>query len=285
MRVYGAQSMVSPLRRVAIRRPDAAFGTADPVRWHYTATPDQAAARDEHDAFVKLLADDGMEIIEHDAPLDGKADAIFVHDPVLVTDHGTIVLRMGKELRRGEEAALAATLEDAGVPVAGALTAPAIAEGGDLLWLDHDTLAVGIGFRTNQAAVDQLAALLPGVDVIPVHLPYGDGPEACLHLMSLISLVADDLAVVYRPLLPVAFFQELTVRGYDFVDVPAAEFITHGTNVLATAPRRCILLAGNEVTAQRLRAAGCDVRTYRGDEITMKAEGGATCLTRPIWRD
>lgn len=284
MRAYGAQTMVEPLTRVMVRRPDAAFAAADPDRWHYAAAPDLEAAQREHDALVALLESDGIEVIRHDDPLDGLADAIFVHDPVLVTDAGTIVLRMGKELRRGEEQPLAHALERHGVPIAGSLTAPAVAEGGDLVWLDHSTLAVGIGFRTNDAGAAQLGELLEGVDVVRVQLPYAGGPAACLHLMSLVSLVDVDVAVVHRPLLPVPFYQLLVDRGYRMVDVPREELATHGTNVLATAPRSCIMLDGNPVTKAGLEAAGCDVRTYRGDEITLKGEGGATCLTRPLAR-
>lgn len=282
--MHGSQSMVEPLRRVAVRRPDAAFGVTDTAAWNYASAPDLEKAQKEHDAFVAMLEADGVEIVRHEADLPDHADAIFVHDPVLVVDAGTVVLRMGKDLRCGEEPALAATLEQAGVPVAGGLTEPATAEGGDLLWLDHDTLAVGQGFRTNEVALDQLAAILPDVQILPVPLPYHLGPAACLHLMSLISVVDHDLAVVYRPLLPVPFLDTLERRGFQLVDVPEAEAGSHGPNVLATAPRRCIMLAGNPGTAAALAAAGCDVRIYEGDEITLKAEGGATCLTRPILR-
>lgn len=277
--------MVGRLRRVVVRRPDAAFGVADPERWNYTSRPDPAVAGIEHDRLAALLEADGCELISHDAALPDHADAIFVHDPVLVGDTGTVVLRMGKTLRRGEEDPLAATLAATGVPVAGRISAPGVAEGGDLLWIDHDTLAVGLGFRTNQSALDQLAAIFPDVDVIAVPLPYHTGPRDCLHLMSLISLVADDLAVVYRPLLPVPFVQLLERRGIELIDVPAEELRTHGTNILATAPRRVIMLEGNPVTQTSLEAAGCRVRTYVGNEITLKAEGGATCLTRPVLRD
>lgn len=284
MRAFGAQSMIEPLRRVVVRPPDGALGSADSAEWHYGRRPDLDAARDEHAGLVRLLEEDGAEILVHDAPLDGLADAMFTHDPVLVTDAGTIVLRMGKELRRGEEEALAAALERHGVPIAGRLTAPAIAEGGDLLWLGPDTLAVGLGFRTNGAALDQLRSLLPDVKLISVPLPYGQGAAACLHLMSLISVVDHDLAVVHLPLLPVPFYELLTARGYRLVEVPTEELATHGTNVLATAPGRCIMLEGNPRTQAALEEAGCTVRTYQGNEITLTCEGGATCLTRPVLR-
>jgi N-dimethylarginine dimethylaminohydrolase len=278
--------MVAPLRRVVVRRPDAAFAVDDPALWHYTARPDLAASQAEHDALVAVLRGHGAEVIYSDEPQPGRADAIFVHDPALVTNEGAVLLRMGKQLREGEEEALGATMERAGVPILGRLTGEARAEGGDLLWLDERTLAAGVGFRTNAEGVRQLQRVLAplGVTVLPVELPWYQGPEACLHLMSLISLLADDLAVVYMPLLSVPFAQELARRGVRLVEVPEAEFLTMATNVLALAPGELLMLEGNPVTQGRLVAAGCEVRTYVGHEISLKAEGGATCLTRPVLR-
>jgi N-dimethylarginine dimethylaminohydrolase len=277
--------MVAPLRRVMVRPPDAAFGNADPVAWHYTARPDLAAAAREHLQLVTLLEAAGAEVLVHDAPLDGLADAIYVHDPVLVTDRGAILMRMGKPLRRGEEEAIGRALERAGIPIHYRLHGDALGEGGDCLWLDPATLAVGQGYRTNAAGLAQLReALGPAVTVVPVELPYYTGPEACLHLMSLISMVADDLAVVYPPLMPVPFYELLRARGIGMVVVPEAEFLTMGSNVLALAPRHCLMLEGNPVTRARLEAAGCRVVTYRGIDLSLKAEGGPTCLTRPVLR-
>ncbi len=281
---YGSQSMVAPLQTVLVRRPDAAFGNAEPEMWHYAARPLLPAAQQEHDAFVRHLHNAGAEVIYHTAPLPHHADAIFVHDPVLIGDQGAIILRMGKPLRRGEEEAIAQQLTALGIPIHYRLHDDAQAEGGDLLWVDERTLAVGQGFRTNAAGLRQLQEALPNVDVIPVHLPYYQGPEACLHLMSFISIVDDDLAVVYPPLMPVPFWQLLQARGFRFVAVPDAEFATMGPNVLAIKPGLCLMLQGNPITQQRLEAAGCTVLTYQGDEISLKAEGGATCLTRPLLR-
>lgn len=285
-RRYGSQSMVAPLRRVLVRRPDEAFAVADPAVWHYTARPDLAAAQAEHDAFTAALRAFGAEVIVQQEAQPDRADAIFVHDPALVTDAGAIILRMGKPLRVGEESSMAATFAALEIPILARLEGPALAEGGDLMWLDQHTLAAGVGFRTNPEGIAQLrAALTPlGVTVITVDLPYYQGPDACLHLMSLISMVADDLAVVYRPLLGVAFLQELDRRGVRLIDVPEHEFLAMATNVLALAPHECLMLEGNPQTQAALAAAGCEVRTYRGDEISLKAEGGATCLTRPILR-
>ena len=278
--------MYAPLHNVLVRRPDAAFGAADPARWHYTDQPYLPLAQQEHDAFVNLLLGAGVEVVYHDAPLPDHADAIFVHDPALLTERGAILLRMGKALRQGEEAALGLSLRRLGVPILYELSGAATAEGGDLLWLDERTLAVGLGFRTNAAGFDQLGEALAGLGValVAVQLPYFEGPDACLHLMSLISLVDRDLAVVYRPLLPVPFYQLLEARGVALIDVSDEEFATMGTNVLALGPRHCLLLDHNHETRAALEAAGCRVVTYRGDEMSLKAEGGATCLTRAILR-
>ncbi len=283
---YGCQSMVAPLRRVLVRRPDEAFGDAEPVHWHYTARPDLQEARREHDALVDLLRGAGAEVIEHSEPQPDRADAIYVFDPVLITDRGAVLLRMGKTLRRGEEEALGRRLREVGVPTFAVLDGEATAEGGDLLWLDRHTLAAGQGFRTNAEGLRQLREILTPLDVeiVPVELPYFGGPEACLHLLSLISLVDHDLAVVYPSLLAVPFWRFLRDRGIRLIEVPDVEFPTQGPNVLALSPRKVLMLEGNPITQRRLEEAGCEVLTYQGREISLKAEGGPTCLTRPVWR-
>lgn len=286
MKSYGAQSMITPLKRVLVRRPDTAFGNADPARWHYTAPINLADAQREHDALCVMLRRAGAEVVYHDEALPEHADSIFVFDPALVTDHGAILMQMGKRLRQGEEAAMAKMFEKLEVPILARLSGEAHGEAGDMLWLDGRTLVVGQGFRTNAEAARQIrAALAPhGISVMTAELPYYTGPEACLHLLSVISIVDSGVAVVYRPLLPVPLFLELERRGMRLVDVPDEEFLTQGPNVLATAPGECIMLERNPVTRQRLIEAGCEVTTYKGDELSFKAEGGATCLTRPILR-
>ena len=286
MKTYGAQSMITLLKRVLVRRPDAAFGEADPARWHYTAPINLADAQTEHDALCAMLRRAGAEVVYHDEALPEHADSIFVFDPALVTDHGAILMQMGKRLRQGEEPAMAKMFEKLGVPILARLTGEAHGEAGDMLWLDGRTLVVGQGFRTNAEAARQIRkALAPhGSAVMTAELPYYTGPEACLHLLSVISIVDSGVAVVYRPLLPVPLYLELERRGMRLVDVPDEEFLTQGPNVLATAPGECIMLERNPVTRQRLIDAGCEVTTHTGNELSFKAEGGATCLTRPILR-
>jgi dimethylargininase len=285
---YGAQSMAGTLRRAVVRPPDEAMARADAARWHYTGRIDLPLAQAAHDALVSRLREWGVEVLVHDAPLPGHSDSVFVFDPVLVTDAGTLVLSMGKTLRRGEEDALASFLEGEGVPVHARIAGDGRVEGGDTMWVDHDTLAVGMGFRTNAEGVRQLrVALEPlGVSVLAYDLPWFTGPEACLHLLSLISPVDVDLAVAYPPLMPTAFWREMQRRGVRLLEVPEREFLeTQGTNVLAVAPRRCLLLEGNPVTRRLLEEAGCEVATIPGEPLSFKAEGGPTCLTRPVLRD
>ena len=286
-RHYGCQDMVSPLRAVLVKRPDQAFGTADPQVWHYTSRPDLAVAQQEHDALVELLRKGGAEVVYQDEYLPDHADAIYAFDPSLVTDSGAIILSMGKDKRRGEEAAMVRTYEKMDIPILYTLHGEARAEGGDLLWVDHDTLAVGLGFRTNAEGLRQLREALAGigVTVLPVELPYYTGPQACLHLLSMISIIDYRTAVVYPPLMSVPFWQELQRRNFSLIEIPESEYATMATNVLALAPRKCLMLEGNPITKRLLEDAGCEVMTYRGNEISLKAEGGPTCLTRPIWRE
>jgi len=285
---YGAQGMTGRLRRVVMRRPGEAMAAADPAAWHYAGAIDFEEARRVHDEFADALRAWDVEVLYHEEPLPEHSDSVFVFDPALVTDRGSLLLSMGKAARRGEEAPLGRALELHGVPTYGRLEGEARAEGGDTLWLDHDTLAVARGFRTNAEGVRQLRALLAplGVTVLDYDLPYFAGPEVCLHLLSLISPVDADLAVAYPPLMPTAFWAELKRRGVRLLEVPEEEFLhTQATNVLTVAPRRCIMLGGSPVTHQLLEMADCEVVTFPGEPLSFKAEGGPTCLTRPILRD
>jgi dimethylargininase len=280
---YGAQSMTRPLRRVLVRAPSTAACRAW-RRFGWRAEPDPAAAAREHEALCDLLAGAGAEVIRarsHDA---GLLDAIYVYDPALVTARGALLLRPGKAERRDEVALMERELAASGVPVAARLEAPAAAEGGDTLWLDDHTLLVGRSYRTNDHGIAALRAALPDVDVVAFDLPHLRGPREVLHLLSLLSPVDDDLAVASLPLLPARLVELLRSRGVSFVEVPDDEFATMACNVLALGPRVALTREGNPETRRRMEAAGIDVLTYRGEEISVKGDGGPTCLTRPLLR-
>jgi dimethylargininase len=281
-KLYGCQSMTGELRRVLVRAPRA----EDLHGWRacgWRAEPDAAAVAQEHEALCALLEDGGAEVVYAESASDGNPDAIYTYDPALVGDSGALLLHPGKEIRRPEVDAMAEDFERAGVPIAGRLEGPAWAEGGDCCWLDDRTLLAGCGYRTNEAGIERLRELLPGVEVIAYDLPHWHGRNEVMHLMSLISPLAPDLAVVYEPLLPTRLAQLLDERGVELVPVPDEEFESMGSNVLALAPRVALAVEGNPRTRERMERAGVEVLTYRGEELS-KGDGGPTCLTRPLLR-
>jgi dimethylargininase len=283
-RLFGCQSMVAPLRRVLVRPPaPGSWAAWKPYGWR--GEPNPARMEEEHEAFRSLLTDAGAEVVVAATPHALDPDAIYVYDPALVSYDGAVMLRPGKEGRRGEVEVMAADFVEAGLPIAGRLVAPATAEGGDTVWLDERTLLVGRGYRTNEEGIRQLAEALPGVEVIPFDLPHLRGVGEVLHLMSLLSPLDTGLAVAYPPLMPVRLMELMAERGIELVEVPEDEFETMGPNVLALAPRVALALEGNDETRRRMERAGVEVRVYRGDEISRKGDGGPTCLTRPLLRD
>lgn len=281
---FGVGSMVDELRRVLVSEPSGWLATADPKEWHYTSPVDLGIAQAEHLAFRELLEGLGVEVLMASDP-GVSADSMFVHDPVLVTPQGSIGLRPGKALRRPEVAPLLAALEKSGVPTLGSLT-DGVCEGGDLLWVDETTLVAGCGYRSDPVGLSQLGSLLSsqGVTLEVFDLPVFEGREACLHLQSLISLLREDLALVHLPLMPVRLVVWLAERGIECVPAPAEEFATQSTNVLCVRPGELVTLDVNVRTRRLLEEKGCVVHPYRGQEISLKTEGGATCLTRPVLR-
>lgn len=289
MQRYGSQSMAGPLKRVLMRSAASAMQRADARTWHYGPGFDPAKAADQHDALTALVAASGAEIAWLSDEDDGLADSVFTHDPSLVADDGAVILSMGKTLRTPEPGLHEAAYRKLGIPILGRIEPPATVEGGDCVWVDRTTLAVGRGVRTNQAGIQQLANILGprGVSVYGFDLPFWQGEEACLHLMSVISPLADDLALVHSPLLPAPFWQMLRSRGIELVEGDAAEFRESNglsLNVLPTAPREVIAVAGFPKTQAAMEAAGCKVSTFEADALCIACEGGPTCLTRPILR-
>ena len=280
---FGGQTMTAPLREALLKAPDEAFGRAfdDPAHGFLHAC-DLEVARREHAAFADLLASLGTNVnflcAESESP-----DLVYTFDPLLVTDRGAIPLRPGKPNRQGEPAAIEAWTRDHGIPTVGRIEAPGTIEGGDTLWLRPDLFCIGRTLRTNQAGADQLATLVGG-DVRVFDLPYWRGPAELVHLMSVVSPIAEDLAVVFLPLLPVGLWQLLGDLRYRLVEVEEDEYATLGCNVLAVRPGVVILAEGNPKVAAALAARGVEVHTYAATEIGINGSGGPTCMTRPILR-
>ena len=253
---------------------------------NYLEKPLIEKALAEYEAFEKILKDNGAQIFYFPEDSSVNMDSIYCRDAAIATTKGMIICNMGKEGRKNEPLAQQKAYEAAGIPVLGVIKAPGTIEGGDVAWLDDNTLAVGHTYRTNEQGIQQLTNLLKplGVKVITAPMPHYKGPSDVFHLMSVLSPIDTNLAVVYSPLMPIVFRNELITRGFELVEVPDTEFDSMGCNVLALAPRTCLMVKGNPITKSRLEAAGCKVIEYEGAEISVKGGGGPTCLTRPITR-
>ena len=271
------------LRRVLLR-PPRADELAGWKEYGWRSAPDPNAIAAEHAELCTLLADAGAEVVLSERPVPGDPDAIYAYDPVLIGPAGAILLEIGKPGRAGEAKALVPALTAAGIPIAGRMEAPATADGGDMFWLDEQTVLVGRGYRTNNAGIAEIRRLLPFADVIAYDLPHMRGRGEVLHLMSLVSPLSEDLVVAFMPLLPVRLVELFEERGIEIVSVPADEFESMGANVLALAPRVGLALARNTETRRRLESAGVTMHVYEGVELS-KGNGGPTCLTRPLLRD
>ena len=253
---------------------------------HFLGKPDFQTALKEYEKFQSILKREGVEIHLLPQDPDVNMDSIYCRDASIATNKGMIICNMGKKARSYEPAAEQRAFEAAGIPILGVISAPGTVEGGDVAWLDENTLAVGHTYRTNEEGINQLGVLLEtmGVRIITASLPHYKGPSDVFHLMSIFSPVDTNLAVVYSPLMPIAFRNILLERDYELVEVPEEEFDSMGCNVLALAPRICLMVDGNPVTRAALEKAGCTVYLYQGQEISVKGGGGPTCLTRPVYR-
>ena len=286
---FASQSMAAPLRRVLMRSATSAMRHAKASEWHYGPGFDPTKAASQHKVFCDLVEASGAKIEWLTDADDGLADSVFTHDPSLMTDHGAIILAMGKALRRIEPALHEAAYRRMGIPILGRIEEPGTVEGGDTVWVDEKTLAIGRGVRTNQPGIEQMAKILApfGVEVLGYDLPLWHGEDACLHLMSVISPLADDLALVFSPLLPAAFYHLLKARGIKLVEGDAGEFHESSglsLNVLPTSPRKIIAVAGFPKTKAAMEAAGCTVATFEADALCIACEGGPTCLTCALLR-
>lgn len=291
MKVVGCQSMVDEIKYLLVKHPQASHQTQAMMdeQWRklfYLGPQRYETVLREFEGFVGLVERFGLEIGYLPADAATGLDSIYAHDPLVVSNKGAILCHMGKVARQSEPDAMARYLQQVGVPILGRITGSGRLEGGDVCWLDERTVAVGEGYRTNAEGIRQLRTLLGDAvdEVIPVPLPHWTGQDDCLHLLSFISPVDHDLAVVYSRMMPVPFRQLLLARGVQLVEVPDEEYDSMACNVLAVAPRQCIMLSGNPVTQQRLAAAGATVLTFDGKDLCLKGGGGPTCLTRPILR-
>lgn len=288
---YGCQSMINTIDSILIKQPKDAFISQEHLNkyfheFNYIGCPDYEKVLKEYETFEKVIRKHVKNV--YYLPRDNNVglDSIYTHDTLKITHKGAIYFPMGKDLRKGEPNAARTYLESIDVPTLGYIEGEGKMEGGDVVWLDDKTIAVGRGYRTNDEGIRQLRELVKDFvdEIIVVPMPHGDGQDACLHLMSIISMVDKDLAVVYSKYMPVFFREYLIKRGIELIEVPDEEYDYLGSNVLALAPRKCLVLKGNPITKEKLIEAGAEIYEYEGDELSFKGTGGPTCLTCPIYR-
>ena len=284
---HGVGDAYSPLKKALVRQPSAMSSSVEAWAGEGYASPrDPVRALEEHAGFVDALRREGVEVtVLPPEPLE-QMDGCYACDPALPTPVGVICCRMGKSGRRGEEAVLERALRDLAVPILGRIEAPGTLEGGDCIWLAPDCLAIGLGFRSNAAGLEQVRTLLAphGIRVRGVELPWMNGPDECIHLGSLVNPIAPDLAVVHRRYLSAVFQRELEAMGYQLIEAEESEYATQGSNLLALRPRRVLMVAGNTRTEARLRAHGVEIVSFPGDEVAIKGTGGPTCLVQDVYR-
>ena len=283
--------MVDTIRRILIKHPKNAYKDQLTVdhqspQLKYFGVPDHEKALADFGTFAELLESFGAEV--HYLPQDESTtlDSIYTHDPCVIANSGVILCAMGKKDRLPESTAMEKYFQSIDVPILGRIEAPGTLEGGDVVWIDERTVAIGEGYRSNAEGIRQFGELLGNLvdEIITVSLPHWTGPSGCLHLMSNVSPIDHDLYLVYSRLLPVSFRQYLIKRGIKLVEVPDEEYDSMGCNVLAVAPRKAIMIKGNPITRKLLEKEGVEIHAYDGSEISLKGAGGPTCLTRPFLR-
>ena len=287
---FGCQNMTDPIRSVIVKHPENAYISQSDVdeqapKLNYFGTPKFDDALNDFNKFIDLLISFGSEI--HFLPKNNNTalDSIYTRDTSIITDRGAIICNMGKKDRIKEPVAVSKYLESINIPIIGEIKDPGTLEGGDVVWIDESTIAIGEGYRTNSNAIEQLKKLLnQNIEIISVPLPHWTGPEDCLHLMSNLSPIREKLFLVYPKLLPVRFIKYLNEREIKLIDVPDEEYQSMGCNVLALDSNTAIMVEGNPITKSRLESEGIKVLTYPGNEISVKGTGGPTCLTRPLLR-
>lgn len=290
MRLWGAQSEVGKIEKVLIKCPQEAYGdqaTLD-ANWRdlgYTAPVDFVKAKEEYERFFEIIKKHVKEVFTLPANGNTGPDSLYARDSCMVTDKGAILFNMGKPQRSGEAAAAGKRFDEIGLPICGRIEKEGSMEAGDMAWLDPETLAVGVSYRTNYEGIRQLRECSCGeFSILDYPIPHWNGPSECLHLMSFISPVDHKKAVVYSKQMPVPFRQELLRRGFTLIEVPDEEYDTMACNVLALEPGLVLMIKGNPITRDRMRNAGLEVLEFPGTEICWKGGGGPTCLTRPLLR-
>ena len=290
--LFNCNNMVDPIKKIILKHPKDAFIDQDKINSEYKSlnflgAPDLEESSKEFEQFTKILNSFNIKLYFIGEDDLATIDSIYTHDPLIISNNGAIICNMGKKNRIPEKVAIKNFLKSKNIPILGEITAPGKLEGGDVVWINQNTIAVGIGYRTNMDGIKQLSNLLTDnvEEIIPVPLPHWNGPKDCLHLMSNLSPIDHNLFLVYPRLLPVNFIEYLLENNIELINVPDEEYETMACNVLAIAPKEVIMIEGNPLTKNLLEKNNVKVYTYKGSEISLKGSGGPTCLTKPLFRE
>ena len=289
---FNCNNMVDPIKSIILKHPKDAFINQNKIDSEYRSlnffgAPDFKESSKEFEQFTKILNSFNIKLYFIGEDDLATIDSIYTHDPLIISNNGAIICNMGKKNRISEKVAVKNFLKSKNIPILGEITAPGKLEGGDIVWINQNTIAVGIGYRTNLEGIKQLSKLLTDnvKEIIPVPLPHWNGPKDCLHLMSNLSPIDHNLFLVYPRLLPVKFIEYLLENNIELINVPDEEYETMACNVLAIAPKEVIMIEGNPLTKNLLEKNNVKVYTYKGSEISLKGSGGPTCLTKPLFRE
>ncbi len=292
MSKFGAQSMVSQLKKVLMKRPQSFMSKVDLQKWNYTSPLDQEILNENYNEFYKIIKNSGVEIVDLKLRNENEelCDSIFTHDPSLVINDGAVILNMGKSLRKKETEEHTNFYNEEKIPIIGKIINDGTVEGGDCVWINKKTLIVGESYRTNKIGIEQLANIMKrhNVKQKSIKLPKHNNENSCFHLMSLISMLDDDLAIACVSLLPKDLINLLKENDIKIIEIPEEEYLeskTLSVNILALSPRNLVSMKGYPKTIDLLIKLGCKINLFSGNELCIKAEGGVTCLTRPIWRE
>jgi len=292
MKNFGAQNMVSSLKKVLMKKPQTFMSKVDTQKWNYITPLDQHLINENYNDFYKIIKNSGAEIIELQLENESEelCDSTFTQDPSLILNEGAIILNMGKQLRKKETLAHKNFYDSINIPILGSIINDGTVEGGDCLWINNTTLLVGESYRTNRAGIEQLHEILKSLNIqlIPIKLPQNNNKSSCFHLMSIISMLDHDLAIGCERLLPFDLKNILKNNRIELINMPEKEYFKSNTlavNVLALSPRNLVTIEGYPKTLDLLSKAECKLSLFSGSELCIKAEGGPTCLTRPIWRN
>lgn len=280
----GIRDECSTLRAILLHRPGSELAQLDDADTALMlSVPDAARAAAQHDELTAAYRAEGVDITFVEPALQPPPNQMFVADLMFMTPAGAIVGRPASTVRAGEERWVARRLADLGIPILRSIGGAGTFEGADAMWLDHETVLLGRGLRTNRSGAAQVSATLAELQVRTIEV---DLSQEAMHLMGQIRIVDRDLAFVVAGHTPWFAVAALRDRGYDVQPFPDPAEMHNGFahNFVTLAPRRILMPAGNPRSQARYEDLGITCRTVPTDEL-LKAAGGIGCLTGVLRRD